>query len=103
MLISDPLLIVSSDCWRSMASIFGFTADHLISPILGNRLELFSLMRSITSSLVMNAQPYTKVDFGSTEIAERSNEVFDLPAASVGTIDGANKRGRKGKSSAKLT
>lgn len=51
----------------------------------------------------LEAQPYAKVDFGSAEIAERSNEVIDLPAASVGTIDGANKRARKGKSSAKLT
>uniref|UniRef100_UPI00359428E5 hypothetical protein n=1 Tax=Chamaesiphon sp. TaxID=2814140 RepID=UPI00359428E5 len=48
-------------------------------------------------------QPYATVDFGSTETTERSNEVIDLPPASVGTIDGANKRGRKGKSSAKLT
>jgi hypothetical protein len=51
----------------------------------------------------LEAQPYAKVDFGSTEVAERSPEVIDLPSASVGTIDGANKRGRKGKSSAKLT
>jgi hypothetical protein len=58
----------------------------------------------------LEAQPYAKVDFGCTEITERSHEVIDLPAASVGTIaegrprvnDGANKRGRKGKSSAKL-
>jgi hypothetical protein len=50
----------------------------------------------------LEAQPYAKVDFGSTEIAERSPEAIDLPAASVDTIDGANKRGRKGKSSAKL-
>ncbi len=47
-------------------------------------------------------RPYATVDFGSTKVTERSNEVIDLPAASVGTIDGANKRGRKGKSSAKL-
>ena len=50
----------------------------------------------------LEAQPYAKVDFGSTEIAERAHEVIDLPAASVGTLDGANQRGRKGKSSAKL-
>ena len=50
----------------------------------------------------LEAQPYAKVDFGSAEIAERSDEVIDLPAASVGAIDGANKCGRKGKSSAKL-
>jgi hypothetical protein len=50
----------------------------------------------------LEAQPYAKVDFGSKEITERSDEVIDLPAASVGTIDGAKKRGRKGKSSAKL-
>ena len=50
----------------------------------------------------LETQPYAKVDFGSTEIAERSHEVIDLPAASVGTIDGAKKRGRKGKSSTKL-
>jgi hypothetical protein len=50
----------------------------------------------------LEAQPYAKVDFGSTEIAERAHEVIDLPAASVGTIDGANKRARKGKSSSKL-
>jgi hypothetical protein len=50
----------------------------------------------------LEAQPYAKVDFGSTEIAERSNEVIDLSAASVETLDGANQRGRKGKSSAKL-
>jgi hypothetical protein len=50
----------------------------------------------------LEAQPYAKVDFGSTEIAERSPETIDLPAASVGTIDGAKKRSRKGKSSAKL-
>ncbi len=50
----------------------------------------------------LEAQPYAKVDFGSTETAERSHEVIDLPAASVGTIDGAKKRGRKGESSAKL-
>jgi hypothetical protein len=51
----------------------------------------------------LEAQPYAKVDFGGTEIAERSHEVIDLSAASVGTIDGAKKRGRKGKSSGKLT
>jgi hypothetical protein len=50
----------------------------------------------------LEAQPYAKVDFGSAEIAERSDEVIDLPAASVGAIYGANQRGRKGKSSAKL-
>ncbi len=50
----------------------------------------------------LEAQPYAKVDFGSAEIAERSHEVIDLPAASVGTINGANKRGRKGKGSAEL-
>lgn len=50
----------------------------------------------------LEAQPYAKVNFGGTEIAERSNEVIDLPAASVGTIDRAKKRGRKGKSSKKL-
>ena len=50
----------------------------------------------------LEAQPYAKVDFGSAEIAERSNEVIDLPAASVETLDGANQCGRKGKSSAKL-
>jgi hypothetical protein len=50
----------------------------------------------------LEAQPYAKVDFGSTEITKRSPETIDLPAASVGTIDGAKKRGRKGKSSAKL-
>jgi hypothetical protein len=50
----------------------------------------------------LEAQPYAKVDFGGTEIAERSHEIIDLPSASVGTIDGAKKRGRKGKSSAKL-
>ena len=50
----------------------------------------------------LEAQPYAKVDFGSAEIAERSHQVIDLPAASVGTIDGAKKRGRKGKSSVKL-
>ncbi len=55
-------------------------------------------------------RPYAKVDFGGTEIAERSHEVIDLPAASVGTIaegrprvnDEANKRGRKSKSSKEL-
>ena len=51
----------------------------------------------------LEAQPYAKVDFGSTEIAERSHEVIDLPAASVGEINGAKKRVRKEKSSAKLT
>ena len=50
----------------------------------------------------LEAQTYAKVDFGSTEIAERAHEVIDLPAASVGTIDGAKKCGRKGKSSTKL-
>jgi erythromycin esterase-like protein len=50
----------------------------------------------------LEAQPYAQVDFGSTETAECSNEVIDLPAASVGKIDGVNKRGRKGKSSAEL-
>ncbi len=50
----------------------------------------------------LEAQPYAKVDFGSAEIAERSHEIIDLPAASVGAIDGAKKRGRKGKSSTKL-
>jgi hypothetical protein len=50
----------------------------------------------------LEAQPYAKVDFGGTEITERSPEVIDLPAASVGTIYGAKKPGRKGKSSAKL-
>jgi hypothetical protein len=50
----------------------------------------------------LEAQPYAKVDFGSAESAERAHEVIDLPAASVGTIDGAKKRGRKGKGSAKL-
>jgi phosphoglycolate phosphatase-like HAD superfamily hydrolase len=50
----------------------------------------------------LEAQPYAKVDFGSTEITKRSPETIDLPAAPVGTIDGAKKRGRKGKSSAKL-
>ena len=50
----------------------------------------------------LEAKPYAQVDFGSTEISERSNEVIDLPAASVETLDGANQRGRKGKSSAKL-
>lgn len=50
----------------------------------------------------LEAKPYAKVDFGSTETAKRSYEVIDLPAASVGTIDGAKKRGRKGKSSAQL-
>ena len=51
----------------------------------------------------LEAQPYAKVDFGSTEITERSHEVIDLPAVSVETLDGAKKRGRKGKSSPKLT
>ena len=51
----------------------------------------------------LEAQPYAKVDFGSAEIAERTHEVIDLPAASVGTIDGTKKRGRKGKSSAERT
>ena len=51
----------------------------------------------------LEAQPYAKVDFGSTEIAERSHEVIDLPAVSVGTLDGAKKLGRKAKSSPKLT
>ena len=50
----------------------------------------------------LEAQPHAKVDFGSAEIAERTHEVINLPAASVGTIDGAKKRGRKGKSSTKL-
>ena len=50
----------------------------------------------------LEAQPYAKVDFGSTEITERSHEVIDLPAVSVETLDGAKKRGRKGKSSTKL-
>ena len=50
----------------------------------------------------LETQPYAKVDFGSTEATERSPEVIDLPAASVGTLDGAKKRGRKGKSSTKL-
>ena len=50
----------------------------------------------------LEAQPYAKVDFGSAETTERAHEVIDLPAASVGTLDGANQRGRKGKSSAKL-
>lgn len=49
------------------------------------------------------AQPYAKVDFGSAETTERSHEVIDLPAASVGTIYGTTKRGRKGKSSAERT
>jgi hypothetical protein len=51
----------------------------------------------------LEAQPYAKVDFGSTEITKRSTEVIDLPAASVETIDGAKKHGRKSKSSTKLT
>jgi hypothetical protein len=51
----------------------------------------------------LETQPYAKVDFGSTEIAERSPETIDLPATSVDTIDGAKKRRRKGKSSAELT
>ncbi len=51
----------------------------------------------------LEAQPYAKVDFRSTEIAERSPEVIDLPAASVDTLDGAKKRGRKGKSSKELS
>ena len=51
----------------------------------------------------LEAQPYAKVDFRSAETAERSNEVIDLPAASVGTIYGTTKRGRKGKSSAERT
>ena len=51
----------------------------------------------------LEAQPYAKVDFGSTKIAERSHEVIDLPTVSVETLDGAKKRGRKGKSSPKLT
>ena len=50
----------------------------------------------------LEAQPYAKVDFGSTEATEQAHEVIDLPAASVGAIDGANQRGRKGKSSTKL-
>jgi hypothetical protein len=50
----------------------------------------------------LEAQPYAQMDFSSAEIAERSPETIDLPAASVGTIDRAKKRGRKGKSSAKL-
>jgi hypothetical protein len=50
----------------------------------------------------LEAQPYAKVDFGSTETTERSPETIDLPAASVGTIDRAKKRSRKGKSSEKL-
>jgi hypothetical protein len=41
----------------------------------------------------LEAQPYAKVDFGSTEIAERAHEVIDLPAASVGEIDRAKKPG----------
>ncbi len=51
----------------------------------------------------LEAQPYAKVDFGSAETTERSHEVINLPAASVGTIDGTKKRGRKGKSSAERT
>ena len=51
----------------------------------------------------LEAQPYAKVDFGSAETTERSHEVIDLSAASVGTIDGTKKRGRKGKSSAERT
>ena len=51
----------------------------------------------------LEAQPHAKVDFGSTEIAERSHEVIDLPTVSVETLDGAKKRGRKAKSSPKLT
>ncbi len=47
-------------------------------------------------------RPYAKVEFGSTETAEFSHEVIDLPAASVGTLDGANQPGRKGKSRPKL-
>ena len=50
----------------------------------------------------LEAQPHAKVDFGSAEIAERTHKVINLPAASVGTIDGAKKCGRKGKSSTKL-
>jgi hypothetical protein len=49
------------------------------------------------------AQTYATVDFGSTEVTERLPEVIDLPAASVGEIDGANKRGRKGKSRPQLS
>ena len=51
----------------------------------------------------LEAQPYAKVDFGSTKATERAHEVVDLPAASVVTIYGTNQRGRKGKSSTKLT
>ncbi len=47
-------------------------------------------------------RPYAKVDFGSTEIAERAHDVIDLPAASVGEIDRAEKCGRKGKICSKL-
>ena len=43
----------------------------------------------------LEAQTYAKVDFGSTEIAERAHEVIDLPAASVGEIDRTTKPGRK--------
>lgn len=50
----------------------------------------------------LEAQPYAKVDFGSAEIAERSHEVIDLPAVSVGEIDRAEKRGREGNRSKKL-
>jgi hypothetical protein len=47
-------------------------------------------------------RPYATVDFGSAETTERSNEVIDLPAASVGAIDGTKKRGRKSKSISEL-
>jgi hypothetical protein len=48
-------------------------------------------------------QTYATMDFGSTKVTERLPEVIDLPPASVGTIDGANKRGRKGKSRPQLS
>jgi hypothetical protein len=51
----------------------------------------------------LEIKPNAQMDFGSTETTKRSPETIDLPAASVGTIDGTKKRGRKGKSSAKLT
>lgn len=35
----------------------------------------------------IEAQPYAIVNFGIAEVTERSDEVIDLPAASVGTID----------------
>ncbi len=35
----------------------------------------------------LEAQPYAKLDLGSAETTERSHEVIDLPAASVGKID----------------